>query len=42
MEFQIVLAVVALNAFVLGLVFLAAYWFNRAARRSGRWCSRTI
>jgi hypothetical protein len=34
MEFQIVLAVIALNALVLGIVILAAYWFNKKARRS--------
>lgn len=33
MEFQIVLVVIALNASVLGVVFLAAYWFNKKARR---------
>ena len=36
MEFQIVLAVIALNAFVLGVVFLAVWWFNKTARRSGQ------
>jgi hypothetical protein len=36
MEFQIVLAVIALNALVLGIVFLAAYWFNKKARGSAR------
>ena len=35
MEFQIVLAVIALNAAVLGIVFFAAYLFNKSARRTG-------
>jgi hypothetical protein len=35
MEFQIVLAVIALSAGVLGIVFLAAYLLNRAARPAG-------
>jgi len=36
MELQIVLAVIVLNSCVLGIVFLAAYWFNRQARPSAR------
>ena len=36
MEFQIVLAVIALNACVLGAVFAAIWWFNKTARRSGQ------
>jgi len=32
-EFQIVLMVVALNAGVLGVAFIAAYLMNKAARR---------
>jgi hypothetical protein len=35
-EFQIVLMVLAINAGILGIVFLAAYLINRAARPSGR------
>jgi hypothetical protein len=35
-ETQIVLVVVALSACVLGIVFFAAYWLNKAARQSGR------
>jgi hypothetical protein len=34
--FQTVLAVIALNAFVLGIAFFAVYEFNKAARPSGR------
>jgi hypothetical protein len=35
-EVQVVAVVVALNAFVLGLVFLALYAANKAVSRSGR------
>jgi hypothetical protein len=35
-EAQIVAVVVALNAVVLGLVFLALYQANKAVKRSGR------
>jgi len=37
MEFQIVLAVIALNVCVLGAVFVAIWWLNKTARRSGQW-----
>jgi hypothetical protein len=35
-EIQTALMVVAVNICVLGAVFLAACWFNRSARPSGR------
>jgi hypothetical protein len=35
-EAQVVVVAVALNAFVLGLVFLALYQANKAVNRSGR------
>jgi hypothetical protein len=35
-EFQIVLAVIAVNACVLGIAFVAAYSFNKAVSQSGR------
>jgi hypothetical protein len=34
--FQTVLAVIALNACVLGIAFFAVYEFNKAVRPSGR------
>lgn len=35
-EFQIVLAVVAVNACVLGIVLFAAYRMNKSVKQSGR------
>jgi len=35
-EFQIAMAVVAINVCVLGIVFFAAYLFNKSARQHGR------
>jgi hypothetical protein len=35
-EAQVVVVVVALNAFILGLVFLALFQANKAVSRSGR------
>jgi hypothetical protein len=34
--FQVLLAIVAVNACVLGVVFLASCWLNKAVRQSGR------
>jgi hypothetical protein len=33
---ETVLAVIAVNAFVLGIAFFAVYEFNKTVRRSGR------
>jgi hypothetical protein len=35
-EFQLLLAVLALNAAVLGIVLVAAYGLNKSVRSSGR------
>jgi hypothetical protein len=35
-EFQIALVAIAVNACVLGIVFFAAYRFNKSVRQSGR------
>jgi hypothetical protein len=34
--FQVILAVIALNACVLGIAFFAVYEFNKAVNQSGR------
>jgi hypothetical protein len=34
--FQVILAIIAVNACVLGVAFLALYQFNKAVRQCGR------